>query len=158
MGAHHTTSPLPLLNSLTHLIYLTTTSPCIREIRTCDGGLERLVHLLRDFCLSPPPTENPFLVFGLSPIDLPRPHPIPALTPKAFDRRFQRRSERIGTHPELCCSGEYVGSDWVYPGGVAGVQGLCGGTERESGWILTRVEGTELAEEAAAARVGGPCG
>ncbi|KAF8498409.1 hypothetical protein JB92DRAFT_2744621 [Gautieria morchelliformis] len=37
-----TTSPLPLFNSLTHLTYLTSTSPRIREILTMDGGLERL--------------------------------------------------------------------------------------------------------------------
>ncbi|EEB88090.1 hypothetical protein MPER_14281, partial [Moniliophthora perniciosa FA553] len=40
-----TTSPLPLFNSLTHLAYLTSTSPRIREIMTMDGGLERL-HVL----------------------------------------------------------------------------------------------------------------
>lgn len=86
-----TTSPLPLLNSLTHLTYLTSTSPRIREILTCDGGLERLVRLLRDFCLSPPPTENPALIFGLSPIGLPRPQPVPALNPKSFDRHAAYR-------------------------------------------------------------------
>ncbi|KAH8104443.1 hypothetical protein DFH11DRAFT_1647679, partial [Phellopilus nigrolimitatus] len=37
-----TMSSLPLLNSLTHLTYLTSTSPRIREILTCDGGRERL--------------------------------------------------------------------------------------------------------------------
>ncbi|KAH8105650.1 hypothetical protein DFH11DRAFT_1733233 [Phellopilus nigrolimitatus] len=37
-----TTSPLPLLNSLTHLTYFTSSLPRIREILTCDGGLERL--------------------------------------------------------------------------------------------------------------------
>ncbi|KAH8110356.1 hypothetical protein DFH11DRAFT_782796 [Phellopilus nigrolimitatus] len=53
-SALDTTSPLPLLNSLT---YLSSTSPHIREIITCDVSLERLVRLLRDFCLSPPPPE-----------------------------------------------------------------------------------------------------
>ena len=42
-SALDTNSPLPLLNSLTHLTYLTSTSPRIREILTCDGGLERLL-------------------------------------------------------------------------------------------------------------------
>ncbi|KAI0293510.1 hypothetical protein B0F90DRAFT_1822026 [Multifurca ochricompacta] len=54
-----TNSPLPLFNSLTHLTYLTSTSPRIREIMVMDGGLERLVRMLHDFCLSPPPPENP---------------------------------------------------------------------------------------------------
>ncbi|KZT31909.1 hypothetical protein SISSUDRAFT_1133444 [Sistotremastrum suecicum HHB10207 ss-3] len=61
-----TNSPLPLFNSLTHLTYLTSTSPRIREILITDGGLERLVRLLRDFCVSPPPPENPALFYGLS--------------------------------------------------------------------------------------------
>ncbi|CAG8479172.1 5932_t:CDS:2 [Diversispora eburnea] len=38
---------LPLINSLTHLTYLTSTSPRIREILTMDGGLERLVRILK---------------------------------------------------------------------------------------------------------------
>lgn len=74
-----------MLNSLTHLTYLTSTSPRIREILTCDGGLERLVRLLRDFCLSPPPPENPSAIYGLAPPSLPRPPPVPALNPKNFD-------------------------------------------------------------------------
>ncbi|EJD06317.1 uncharacterized protein FOMMEDRAFT_138352 [Fomitiporia mediterranea MF3/22] len=86
-----TNSPLPLLNSLTHLTYLTSTSPRIREILTCDGGLERLVRLLRDFCLSPPPPENPSAIFGLSPPGLPRPAQVPALNPKSFDRHASYR-------------------------------------------------------------------
>lgn len=80
-----TNSPLPLLNSLTHLTYLTSTSPRIREILTCDGGLERLVRLLRDFCLSPPPPENPAAIYGLSPPGLQRPQPVPTLNPKSYD-------------------------------------------------------------------------
>lgn len=86
-----TTSPLPLVNSLTHLTYLTATSPRIREILTCDGGLERLVRLLRDFCFSPPPPENPSAIFGLSPPSLPRPPPVPTLNPKSFDRHAAYR-------------------------------------------------------------------
>ncbi|KAM0789881.1 hypothetical protein ACM66B_006725 [Microbotryomycetes sp. NB124-2] len=38
---------LPLVNSLTHLSYLTATSPRIREILAVDGGLERLVRILK---------------------------------------------------------------------------------------------------------------
>ena len=86
-----TNSPLPLLNSLTHLTYLTSTSPRIREILTCDGGLERLVRLLHDFCLSPPPPENPSAIYGLSPPNIPRQPPSPVLNPKSFDRHAAYR-------------------------------------------------------------------
>ncbi|KAL1920499.1 uncharacterized protein VTP21DRAFT_876 [Calcarisporiella thermophila] len=41
------TADLPLINSLTHLVYLTSTSARIREILTMDGGLERLVRVLK---------------------------------------------------------------------------------------------------------------
>ncbi|KAH8104345.1 hypothetical protein DFH11DRAFT_1883472 [Phellopilus nigrolimitatus] len=60
-------------NSLTHLTYLTSSLPRVREILTCDDGLDRLVRLLRDFCLSPPPPENPSAIYGLSPPGLPHP-------------------------------------------------------------------------------------
>lgn len=40
------TATLPLVNSLTHLAYLTSTSPRIREILCLDGGLEKLVRIL----------------------------------------------------------------------------------------------------------------
>ncbi|ORX51723.1 hypothetical protein DM01DRAFT_1337222 [Hesseltinella vesiculosa] len=40
------TATLPLVNSLTHLAYMTSTSPRIREILASDGGLERLVKIL----------------------------------------------------------------------------------------------------------------
>ncbi|KAI8062126.1 hypothetical protein BC940DRAFT_322429 [Gongronella butleri] len=40
------TASLPLINSLTHLAYLTSTSPRIREILVMDGGLERLVRMM----------------------------------------------------------------------------------------------------------------
>ncbi|KAL0095281.1 hypothetical protein J3Q64DRAFT_1713638 [Phycomyces blakesleeanus] len=40
------TATLPLINSLTHLVYLTSTSPRIREILCLDGGLERLIRVL----------------------------------------------------------------------------------------------------------------
>ncbi|GAA5927397.1 hypothetical protein JCM3775_002535 [Rhodotorula graminis] len=38
---------LPLVNSLTHLTYLTATSPRVRDIISHDGGLERLVRVLQ---------------------------------------------------------------------------------------------------------------
>ncbi|KAL2753917.1 hypothetical protein ACRALDRAFT_2043047 [Sodiomyces alcalophilus JCM 7366] len=41
------TSTLPLINSLNHLAYLTTSSARIRDILTVDGGIERLVNILK---------------------------------------------------------------------------------------------------------------
>ncbi|KAG8725170.1 hypothetical protein FRC09_006793 [Ceratobasidium sp. 395] len=67
------TSALPLYNSLTHLVYLTSTSPRIREILTLDGGLERLVRILRNFCANPPRRRDAAWIYALSaPEDLPR--------------------------------------------------------------------------------------
>ncbi|KAJ7637029.1 hypothetical protein FB45DRAFT_685515, partial [Roridomyces roridus] len=66
--------------------YLTSTSPRIREIMTMDGGLERLVRILRDFCLAPPPPASPAAFYGLLP---PSYHaPRPQLNPPAgqFDK------------------------------------------------------------------------
>jgi hypothetical protein len=42
------TSTLPLINSLNHLAYLTTSSARIRDILTIDGGIERLVCILKE--------------------------------------------------------------------------------------------------------------
>lgn len=42
------TSTLPLINSLNHLAYLTTSSARIRDILTVDGGIERLVCILKE--------------------------------------------------------------------------------------------------------------
>jgi hypothetical protein len=86
-----TSSALPLFNSLTHLTYLTSTSPRIREIMTMDGGLERLVRLLHDFCLCPPPPENPAILFGLSPPNSKPPKLIPTLNPTSFDKHAAYR-------------------------------------------------------------------
>ncbi|KAL1953982.1 hypothetical protein VTO42DRAFT_1868 [Malbranchea cinnamomea] len=41
------TSTLPLVNSLNHLAYLTTSSARIREILTVDGGIEQLICILK---------------------------------------------------------------------------------------------------------------
>ncbi|KAI0350438.1 hypothetical protein OH77DRAFT_1431059 [Trametes cingulata] len=86
-----TNSPLPLFNSLTHLVYLTSTSPRIREIMTMDGGLERLVRILHDFCISPPPPENPAIFYGLSPPGSHPPKPVPTLLPKTYDKHAAYR-------------------------------------------------------------------
>jgi MYND finger len=71
---------------------LTSTSPRIREILTVDGGLERLVRMLRDFCASPPPPVNPRQFYGLLPPQqvLERPAPIPSAFPP-FDRAAAHR-------------------------------------------------------------------
>lgn len=42
------TSTLPLINSLNHLAYLTTSSARIRDILTVDGGVEKLVCILKE--------------------------------------------------------------------------------------------------------------
>ena len=42
------TSTLPLINSLNHLAYLTTSSARIRDILTVDGGIERLICILKE--------------------------------------------------------------------------------------------------------------
>ena len=42
------TSTLPLINSLNHLAYLTTSSGRIRDILVLDGGVERLVSILKE--------------------------------------------------------------------------------------------------------------
>ncbi|PGH19438.1 hypothetical protein AJ80_03939 [Polytolypa hystricis UAMH7299] len=42
------TSTLPLINSLNHLAYLTTSSARIRDILTVDGGIEQLVCILKE--------------------------------------------------------------------------------------------------------------
>ncbi|KAF9446068.1 hypothetical protein P691DRAFT_777117 [Macrolepiota fuliginosa MF-IS2] len=86
-----TTAPLPLFNSLTHLTYLTSTSPRIREIMTMDGGLERLVKILHDFCFSPPPPENPTVIYGLLPPNSRPPKPQPTLNPPVFDKHAAYR-------------------------------------------------------------------
>ncbi|KAH8109689.1 hypothetical protein DFH11DRAFT_1730944 [Phellopilus nigrolimitatus] len=70
-----------MLNSLTHLTYLTSTSPRIREILTCDGGLRCLVRLLRDFRLSPPLPENPSAIYGPPLLGFPARRPLPLPTP-----------------------------------------------------------------------------
>ncbi|KAI0636363.1 hypothetical protein C8Q77DRAFT_1192172 [Trametes polyzona] len=86
-----TNSPLPLFNSLTHLVYLTSTSPRIREIMTMDGGLERLVRILHDFCISPPPPDNPASFYGLLPPGAHPPKPVPTLLPKSYDKHAAYR-------------------------------------------------------------------
>jgi len=56
-----------------------------------DGGLERLVRMLHDFCVSPPPPENPALLYGLLPPNYHPPKPVPTLIPKVFDKHAAYR-------------------------------------------------------------------
>jgi len=56
-----------------------------------DGGLERLVRMLHDFCISPPPPENPALLYGLLPPNYHPPKPVPILVPKSFDKHAAYR-------------------------------------------------------------------
>jgi hypothetical protein len=91
LAALDTLTPLPLFNSLTHLTYLTSTSPRIREIMTMDGGLERLVRILHEFCISPPQPENPSLLYGLIPPSSRPPKLPPALNPSSFDKHAAYR-------------------------------------------------------------------
>ncbi|KZT65888.1 hypothetical protein DAEQUDRAFT_493749 [Daedalea quercina L-15889] len=58
---------------------------------TMDGGLERLVRILHDFCICPPSPENPMLFYGLSPPSAHPPKRVPTLNPKSFDKQAQYR-------------------------------------------------------------------
>ena len=56
-----------------------------------DGGLERLVKLLHDFCMCPPPPENAAILYGLSPPAAHPPKLVPTLNPKSFDKHAAYR-------------------------------------------------------------------
>ncbi|KAJ3726428.1 hypothetical protein DFJ43DRAFT_1196205 [Lentinula guzmanii] len=58
---------------------------------TMDGGLERLVRLLHEFCLCPPPPENPSLFYGLAPPSTRPTKPLPTLNPTSFDKHAAYR-------------------------------------------------------------------
>jgi hypothetical protein len=58
---------------------------------TMDGGLERLVRILHDFCMCPPPPENPATLYGLSAPKAHPPKPVPTLNPKSFDKHAAYR-------------------------------------------------------------------
>ena len=48
---------------------------------TMDGGLERLVRILYEFCICPAPPENPAILYGLIPPNSRPPKLAPALNP-----------------------------------------------------------------------------
>lgn len=150
-AALDTNAPLPLYNSLSHLTYLTSTSPRIREIMTMDGGLERLVRILHDFCMCPPPPENPAILYGLSAPKAHPPKPVPTLNPKSFDKQaayrfslaFQsvvnigvRGSEQIRGRVVQAGTLEVVGcilEAWLAGKGFAvGPHAITGGMHRET--------------------------
>jgi hypothetical protein len=56
-----------------------------------DGGLERLVRILHDYCMCPTPPENPASIYGLSPPNFHPPQPTPSLNPKSFDKQAAYR-------------------------------------------------------------------
>ncbi|TFK24843.1 hypothetical protein FA15DRAFT_704272 [Coprinopsis marcescibilis] len=58
---------------------------------TQDGGLERLVRMLHDYCISPTPPENPSLIYGLTPPNIRPPKPVPTLNPTSFDKHAAYR-------------------------------------------------------------------
>lgn len=56
-----------------------------------DGGLERLVRILHDFCMCPPSPENPSILYGLSPPNARPPKLVPTLNPSSFDKHAAYR-------------------------------------------------------------------
>lgn len=56
-----------------------------------DGGLERLVRILHEFCICPPPPENPSILYGLSPPNARPPKLVPTLNPQSFDKHAAYR-------------------------------------------------------------------
>jgi hypothetical protein len=58
---------------------------------TMDGGLERLVRIIYDFCLCPPPPENPALMYGLTPPNSRPAKQSPTLNPTSWDKQAAYR-------------------------------------------------------------------
>ena len=58
---------------------------------TMDGGLERLVRMLHEFCMCPPPPDNPSLFYGLSPPNARPARLPPTLNPASFDKHAAYR-------------------------------------------------------------------
>jgi hypothetical protein len=56
-----------------------------------DGGLERLVKILQDFCFSPPSPENPSPIYGLLPFTSRAPKAQPTLNLAFFDKHAAYR-------------------------------------------------------------------
>ena len=58
---------------------------------TMDGGLERLVKILHDFCICPPPPENAAILYGLLPPNARPPKLTPTLHPQPYDKQAAYR-------------------------------------------------------------------
>ena len=56
-----------------------------------DGGLERLVRILHEFCMCPPPPQNEAILYGLSAPSAHPPKLVPTLNPKSYDRQAAAR-------------------------------------------------------------------
>lgn len=56
-----------------------------------DGGLERLVRILHEFCMCPPPPQNDAILYGLSSPSAHLPKLVPALNPKSYDKQAAYR-------------------------------------------------------------------
>lgn len=53
---------------------------------TMDGAIERLMRILYDYCLCPPPPENPGYIYGLSPPNSRPPKLVPTINPGSYDK------------------------------------------------------------------------
>ena len=71
-----------------------------------DDSLERLVRILHGFCISPPPSENPALLYGLLPFNYHPPKPVPTLIPKSFDKHAAYRLSRFSVHRQHWSTGQ----------------------------------------------------
>jgi hypothetical protein len=58
---------------------------------TMDGGLERLVRILHEFCMCPPPPQNEAILYGLSAPSTHPPKLVPTLNPKSYDKQAATR-------------------------------------------------------------------
>jgi len=58
---------------------------------TMDGGLERLVRILNDFCICPPPPDLPSSLYGLTPPNTRPPKLSPSLNPHPYDKQAAYR-------------------------------------------------------------------
>lgn len=56
-----------------------------------DGAIERLMRILYDYCLCPPPPENPGYIYGLSPPNSRPPKLVPTMNPPNYDKHAAYR-------------------------------------------------------------------
>lgn len=58
---------------------------------TMDGAIERLMRILYDYCLCPPPPESPGYIYGLSPPNIRPPKLVPTMNPSNYDKHAAYR-------------------------------------------------------------------